>query len=106
MPLPYDADLCRQRPRIEIMFDRLEGWHRIAIRYDRCAHAFFVAMLLAATVTFRPNPRDLSVALIRPLRQRQQSTSAIRQIRKLSRSAPMTSSVSESSAKTTEGVYR
>ena len=51
-PLPYDAALYRQRHRIEIMFGRLKDWRRIATRYDRCAHTFFAAIVIAATVTF------------------------------------------------------
>lgn len=38
-PNPHDAVLYRQR-------------HRIAMRYDRCAHTFFSAITLAATVIF------------------------------------------------------
>jgi transposase len=34
------------------MFGRLKDWRRVATRYDRCAHAFFAAITLAATVTF------------------------------------------------------
>jgi transposase len=34
------------------MFGRLKDWRRIATRYDRCAHLFFAAILLAAIVTF------------------------------------------------------
>jgi transposase len=51
-PIPYDKALYRQRHRIEIMFGRLKDWRRIAMRYDRCAHTFFSAITLAATVTF------------------------------------------------------
>lgn len=51
-PLPYDETLYRQRHRIEIMFGRLKDWRRIATRYDRSAHIFFAAILLAAIVTF------------------------------------------------------
>jgi transposase len=51
-PIPHDALLYRQRHRIEIMFGRLKDWRRIAMRYDRCAHTFFSAIALAATVTF------------------------------------------------------
>ena len=51
-PIPHNALLYRQRHRIEIMFGRLKDWRRIAMRYDRCAHAFFSAITLAATVTF------------------------------------------------------
>ena len=31
----------------------LKDWHRIAIRYDRCAMTFLSAVALAATVLFR-----------------------------------------------------
>ena len=51
-PIPHDALLYRQRHRIEIMFGRLKDWRRIAMRSDRCAHAFFSAIALAATVIF------------------------------------------------------
>ena len=50
--IPHDALLYRQRHRIEIMFGRLKDWRRIAMRYDRCAHTFFSAVCIAATVTF------------------------------------------------------
>lgn len=50
--LPYDKALYRQRHRIENMFGHLKDWRRIATRYDRCAHAFFSAVCIAATVTF------------------------------------------------------
>jgi transposase len=33
-------------------FGRLKDWRRIATRYDRCAHTFFSAITLAATVIF------------------------------------------------------
>jgi transposase len=52
VPIPHDATLYRQRHRIEIMFGRLKDWRRIATRYDRCAHTFFSAITLAATVIF------------------------------------------------------
>jgi len=51
-PIPHDPTLYRQRHRIENMFARLKDWRRIAMRYDRCAHTFFAAITLAATVTF------------------------------------------------------
>jgi transposase len=54
IPLPYDRFLYRQRHRIENMFGRLKDWRRIAMRYDRCAHTFFSAICIAATVTFWP----------------------------------------------------
>lgn len=51
-PVPYDITLYWQRHKIEIMFGRLKDWRRIATRYDRCAHTFFSAICIAATVTF------------------------------------------------------
>lgn len=54
-PIPHDPVLYRQRYRMEIMFGGLQDWRRIAMRYDRCAHAFSSAITLAATVIFRLN---------------------------------------------------
>ena len=51
-PIPHNATLCRQRRRIEIIFGRLKDWCRVAMRYDHCAHTFFSAITLAATVLF------------------------------------------------------
>jgi putative transposase len=51
-PLPYDTVLYRQRHKIENMFGRIKDWRRIATRYDRCAHAFFSSICIAATVCF------------------------------------------------------
>ena len=50
--LPYDRLLYRQRHRIENMFARIKDWRRVATRYDRCAHTFFSAICIAATVSF------------------------------------------------------
>lgn len=50
--LPYNKTLHRQRHCIENASDRLKDWRRIATRYDRCAHTFFSAIRIAATVTF------------------------------------------------------
>jgi transposase len=50
--IPHDATLYNQRHKIEIMFGRLKDWRRIATRYDRCAHTFFSAICIAATVIF------------------------------------------------------
>jgi transposase len=50
--IPYDKALYRQRHRIENMFSRIKDWRRIAMRYDRCAHTFFSAICIAATVIF------------------------------------------------------
>jgi hypothetical protein len=37
------------------MFGRIKDTHRIATRYDRCAHTFSSAICIAAIVTFWPN---------------------------------------------------
>ena len=50
--IPHDKTLYRQRHKIENMFGRLKDWRRIATRYDRCAHAFFSAICIAAAVAF------------------------------------------------------
>jgi transposase len=50
--IPYDKELYKQRHKIEIMFGRLKDWRGIAMRYDRCAHTFFSAICIAATVIF------------------------------------------------------
>ena len=54
-PVFYDKHLYKQRHKIEIMFGRLKDWRRIAMRYDRCAHPFFSAICIAATVIFYLN---------------------------------------------------
>ena len=46
-PIPHDAALYKQRQRIEVMFGRLKDWRRVGARYDRCAHTFFSAILVA-----------------------------------------------------------
>ncbi len=51
-PLGYDKALYKWRHKIENMFAKLKDWRRIAMRYDRCAHTFFSAICLAATVLF------------------------------------------------------
>ena len=50
--IPHDPTLYRQRHKIENMFGRLKDWRRVPTRYDRCAHTFFSAICIAATVTF------------------------------------------------------
>jgi transposase len=50
--LDYDKMLYRQRHKIENMFAKLKDWRRIATRYDRCAHTFFSAICIAASVAF------------------------------------------------------
>ena len=49
-PVPYDADLYKQRNRIERMFGRLKDWRRIATRYDRNLKNFMGAIAIAAAV--------------------------------------------------------
>ena len=48
----HDRTLYRQRHRIENMFAKLKDWRRIATRYDRSAHTFMSAIVIAATVLF------------------------------------------------------
>jgi len=48
----YDADLYKQRHKIENMFGRLKDWRRIHTRYDRCAHTYLSAICIAAAVVF------------------------------------------------------
>ena len=50
--IPHDADLYRQRHKIENMFARLKDWRRVATRYDRCPILFLSACALAATVIY------------------------------------------------------
>ncbi len=50
--IPHDPVLYRERYKVEIMFGRLKDWRRIHTRYDRCAHTFFSAIAIAATVIF------------------------------------------------------
>jgi putative transposase len=54
-PIAYDKAIYRHRHRIENMFGRLKDWRRVATRYDRCAHTFFSAICIAATVVFYLN---------------------------------------------------
>ena len=51
-PIPHDAVLYKQRHKIENMFGRLKDWRRVHTRYDRCAHAYFSAICIAAAVIF------------------------------------------------------
>ncbi|WP_419815719.1 IS5 family transposase [Glacieibacterium sp.] len=52
VPIDHDRMLYRQRHRIENMFGKLKDWRRIHTRYDRCAHTFFSAITIAASVIF------------------------------------------------------
>jgi len=51
-PATYCKALYKQRHKIENMFAKLKDWRRISTRYDRCAHTFFSAICIAATVIF------------------------------------------------------
>ena len=51
-PIVYDKELYKSRNLVERLFGRLKDWRRIATRYDRCAHTFYSAICLAATVIF------------------------------------------------------
>ena len=51
-PIDYDKALYKWRHKVENMFASLKDWRRIAMRYNRCAHTFFSAVCLAATVIF------------------------------------------------------
>lgn len=53
--IPYDKALYKQRHKVENMFGKIKDWRRIATRYDRCAHTFFSAICIAATVIFYLN---------------------------------------------------
>jgi transposase len=52
IPIARDQTLYRQRHKIENMFGKLKDWRRIHTRYDRCAHTFFSAICIAATIIF------------------------------------------------------
>jgi len=51
-PIPHDKQLYRQRHKVENMFGKHKDWRRIPTRYDRCAHTFFSAICIAATIIF------------------------------------------------------
>ena len=51
-PAGYCKTLYRQRHKVENMCARLKDWRRIATRYDRCAHTFLSAILIAAIVIY------------------------------------------------------
>jgi transposase len=64
LPIAHDQTLYRQRHKIENMFGKLKDWRRIHTRYDRCAHTFFSAICIAATIIFWINQGVLSLALL------------------------------------------
>ncbi len=47
-PVHYSKRLDRKGHKIETLFSRQKDWRPIATRYDRCAHLFRSAILLAA----------------------------------------------------------
>ena len=51
-PVEWCKTTYKKRHKVENMFAKLKDWRRIAMRYDRCAHTFFSAICLAATVIF------------------------------------------------------
>jgi len=50
LPATCCKTLYRQRHEVENVFAGLKDWRRISTRYDRCAHTFFSAICVAATV--------------------------------------------------------
>jgi transposase len=52
VPITHDRVMYKKRHKIENMFAKLKDWRRIHTRYDRCAHTFFSAICIAATVIF------------------------------------------------------
>jgi transposase len=48
----FDGELYKKRHKIENSFGWLKDWRRIAMRYGRCAHAFFPAIRIAASFIF------------------------------------------------------
>ena len=53
-PTSYSPQLTlyKHRHKVENMFGRLKDWRRVATRYDRCAHTYFTAILIAAIVIY------------------------------------------------------
>jgi transposase len=62
IPIYHDRALYRQSHKVENMFGRLKDWRRIHTRYDRCAHTFFSAICIAATVIFWINQCVLTLS--------------------------------------------
>ncbi len=52
VPYTYDKSAYRERHKVENLFAKLKDWRRVATRYDRCAHTFFSAICIAATIIF------------------------------------------------------
>ena len=51
-PETYCQNLYKQRQKVENMFAKLKDWRRIAMRFNRCAHAFISVIQSAAIVIF------------------------------------------------------
>ena len=52
VPVEYDAELNKERRRIENMFGHLKAWRFIATRYDRCADMFLSACCHGTVVLY------------------------------------------------------
>jgi len=50
--VPSSRRLYKMRYKVENLFATLKDWRPIATRYDRCAHIFYSAVLLAPTLIF------------------------------------------------------
>ena len=50
--IAHDRGLYSQRHKVENMSGPLKALRRIHTRYDRCAHTFFSAICVAATLIF------------------------------------------------------
>jgi len=48
----YNALTYKKRHKVENLFAKLKDWRRIAMRYDRCAHTCFSAIIIAAIFIF------------------------------------------------------
>ena len=60
--VPYSKRLYKMRHKVENLFAKLKDWRPIATRYDRCAHIFLSAVLLAATLFFWLSVLTLAIA--------------------------------------------
>jgi putative transposase len=49
---PFDRTAYRLRNSIERTFSRLKDWRRVATRYDKLAHNFQAAVLIASIVSY------------------------------------------------------
>jgi len=67
-PATYCKNLYKQRRKVENMFAKLKDWRRIAMRFDRCAHAFLTAIQIAAIIIFWINQWVLTLMYLRSAR--------------------------------------